>query len=57
MFEVLGLAMANPSLEQEEPSEISSTNESKIIEDAEIVEPEVEVVEPSEVKSESDPWN
>ena len=53
MFEVLGLAMANSSLEQEEPSEISSTNESKIIEGAEIVEPEVEVVEPSE----SDPWN
>ena len=45
--------MANSSLEQEEPSEISSTNESKIIEGAEIVEPEVEDLEPSE----TDPWN
>lgn len=52
MFEVLGLAMASQGLELEESSEISSTDESNVT-----FEPEVEIVEPSEGRSESDPWN
>eukprot|EP00250_Pteridium_aquilinum_P008913 c18303_g1_i1 orf=309-2696(-) len=46
VYEVLGLAMASTSLEQEE----TFSPATEIVEDAEIVEP-------SEVNSESSPWN